>query len=174
MSGESYHVDTESEYEEKRQELITDAAQTKQEVDQKQNKALEQIASGEDIEEYATVEIGELEIEVRSWLPGDIEDLVIRAGELAESRDPQNLRESKQTMIEALSGMTTSEDYDTYFWREYTNRYGQQGLMLAVETILEPAQESMEELGEARQSFRGEPARDGFRDGVRDAKRPTE
>lgn len=143
-------------YDEKAQELIKKARETKQELDAKQNEALEEIAAGESLERYETVALGELELEVLGWLPGSVEDTVMRAGELAESGNPENLKESKETMIGALAEMTTSDDYDKSFWREFTSRYGQEGLIMAVETVLGPAQESMEERKEGVESFRGE------------------
>lgn len=151
---------------EKEQELLEDARQSKEELEQAQNEALEAIASGEELEQYETVSLGDLELEVKAWLPGDVEDTVLQAQQLGESEDPAEIKRSMDTMLSALAEMTTSETYDMGFWREFHRKWGAEGLILAVETILDPASENMEEKREGLESFRGEPERDGFRDGV--------
>lgn len=152
--SESFHVDTESEYEEKRHELITDAAETKQELEATQNEALEEIAEGEKLERYETIKLGNLELEVKGWLPGGVEDKATRAMELAESEDPTKFKESKETMLPALAEMVVGDQYDIGFWQEYANRYGQEGVLIAVQKVMAPAQENLEDRQEALDGFR--------------------
>lgn len=138
----------------KREELIHKAQNTKEDLDAKQNEALEAIASGEELERYETVSLGNLEIEVKGWLSGDTTDTVQKAQRLADSNDMDEIRESMETMLSALDDMTTSSDYGMQFWREYYRRYGPEGLAVAVETVLEPASEDMEAKKESLDGFR--------------------
>lgn len=146
--------ESEEEYEQRRQELIEEAKADKKELDDAQNEALAAIASEEGLEDYATVELGELEMEVRAWLPGDVEDTVLQAQQLGDSEDPAQIKRSMETMLSALAEMTVSDDYDMKFWREFHERYGANGLIMAVQTILSPANEKMEQHREGVDGFR--------------------
>jgi len=61
-------IDDESieEFEERLQEETRDAYE---QHEAEQSDALDAIASGSDLEEYQTVALGELELEVKAWLP---------------------------------------------------------------------------------------------------------
>lgn len=156
MSESDIAPEDEQEYEEQAERVKRDAAETKQELESKQTEALAKIKQGEDFEEYETVTLGELEMEVRAWLPGDITDTIQRAQELGESEDLSEVKESMDTMLHALDEMTTSDTYNMGFWQAYYDEYGPEGLMVAVETILEPATEGIEERKRGIESFRTE------------------
>lgn len=173
MSGID-HPETEEEYEQRRRELIESAAETKRELDERQNEALEAIAEGQTPERYDTVTLGELDLEVLGWLPGDVEDKVVDAMDLADDPDPGALRESKETIITALDEMTVSDDYNGQFWREYHRRYGQEGLIIAANTVFEPAKDGIEERRDAVDGFRKNSPRAGPGVGVRDDGPDTE
>lgn len=157
---------TEEEAEARKQQLIEETREAKRELDQAQSEALDQIASGGDLEKFETVELGELELEVKAWLPGDVADTVEKAQRLADGDDVSDVRESMETMLDALSSMTVDAQYGTPFWEEFYSRYGPTGLMLAVETVLEPAQEEIENKRDAMDGFR--PDVGGPRPGVGD------
>lgn len=154
MTDTEIAPESEEEYEERRQELIEEAKADKKELDDAQNEALAAIASEEGLEDYATVELGELEMEVRAWLPGDVEDTVLQAQQLGDSEDPAQIKRSMETMLSALAEMTVSDDYDMRFWREFHERYGANGLIMAVDTLLGPANENMEARKEGVDGFR--------------------
>lgn len=154
MSESDIAPEDEQEYEERKREVIEDAAETKQELETKQSEALQKIKQGEGFEEYETVTLGELEFEVKAWLPGDTTDLIQRAQELGESEDMGQIKESMDTMLQALDAMTVSETYNMEFWSAYYNEYGPEGLMVAIEAVLEPATEGMEERKQGVESFR--------------------
>lgn len=154
MTDTEIAPESEEEYEERRQELIEEAKADKKELDDAQNEALAAIASEEGLEDYATVELGELEIEVKAWLPGDVEDTVLQAQQLGDSEDPAQIKRSMETMLSALAEMTVADDYDMRFWREFHDRYGANGLVLAVERVLEPAQENTQRRKEGVEGFR--------------------
>lgn len=122
-----------------------------------QEEALAEIAAGDDLERYETVELGTLEMEVKAWLPGTVEEVVTRAMDISDQEDAEAIRDSMETMLTALAEMTTREDLNRRFWRQYYDRYGAVGMIEAVETILGPAAEEMEAKEEAV---------DGFREGV--------
>jgi hypothetical protein len=140
---------------EKEQELLEEAREAKQKLEEAQNEALAAIASEDGLEDYATVELGDLELEVKSWLPGDVEDTVLQAQQLGNSEDPAQIKRSMETMLSALAEMTVSDDYDMRFWREFHDRYGANGLIMAVDTVLGPANETMEERKNGVDGFRG-------------------
>jgi hypothetical protein len=148
-------IDDESieEFEERLQEETRDAYE---QHEAEQSDALDAIASGSDLEEYQTVALGELELEVKAWLPGSVEDTVLKAQDAAESDDPKEVKESLETMISALAEMSTSDVYNSHFWRKYYDEYGAVGLILAVETLLEPASDKLEERQDAVDGFRPE------------------
>jgi polyhydroxyalkanoate synthesis regulator phasin len=145
---------TEEEAKQRERELVEDAREAKEELEAKQSEALEAIAEGGDLEEYATVELGELEIEVLGWLPGDVEDTVLQARQLGKTEDPAKIKRSMETMLSALAEMTVDDTYNMAFWRQFYQEYGAAGLIEAVGTVLEPAQTSMEEKREAVDGFR--------------------
>lgn len=138
----------------KRDELISKAQEKKQELDEKQNEALAAIAEGGELEDYETVTLGELEIEVKAWLPGSVEETVTKANRLGQQEDMGKIRESMETMLSALDEMTRADEYDMAFWRKYYAEWGPEGLILAIETILDPAMEGVEERSEGVESFR--------------------
>jgi hypothetical protein len=154
MTDTEIAPESEEEYEQRRQELIEEAKADKNELDDAQNEALAAIASEGGLEDYATVELGELEIEVKAWLPGDVEDTVLQAQQLGDSEDPAQIKRSMETMLSALAKMTVADDYDMAFWREFHERYGANGLIMAVDTVLGPANGNMEARKEGVDGFR--------------------
>lgn len=148
--------ESEAEYEQRREELIKDAAETKRETDQKQQDALKAIAQGEQLEDYETVYLGDLELEVKAWLPGDVADTVEQAQSLADDGEKAEIKESMETMLSALSQMTVDETYNMTFWRKFYSNYGPEGIVLAVETVMEPAGEGLQDRKEGIQSFRSD------------------
>lgn len=140
----------------KRQELIEQTKETVEDLEAKQNEALEQIRRGGDIERYDTVSLGELELEVKAWLPGETTDTVQRAMRMAESGDADQISESMEIMLSALDDMTVEDAYNMDFWRAYYSEYGPEGMVLAAETILGPAASELEEKREVVDGFRGD------------------
>jgi hypothetical protein len=147
---------SEEEQESFRENLLEDTREAYKQHEAEQSDALDAIASGSDLEEYETVELGELELEVKAWLPGSVEDTVLKAQDAAESDDPKEVKESLETMISALAEMSTSDVYNSHFWRKYYDEYGAVGLILATETLLEPASDKLEERQDAVDGFRPE------------------
>lgn len=137
-----------------KEELLEDTKEHFGEKKAKQNEALEAIAQGGEFESYDTVTLGELELEVKAWIPGNVEETIERAQNMAERGDEMELQRSMETMITALDSMTVNETYGRDFWKQFHQEYGQIGMITATETILEPATEEMEELQEGVESFR--------------------
>jgi hypothetical protein len=135
-----------SDYDDKRKELINEAKETKEQIERKQNEALAEIAKGEGLEQYETVEMGQLEMEVKAWVPGDATNSISQAAELAQSGDIGKIQESMEKFLPALDELTVSNEYSMGFWREYYNRYGPQGMLIAVERVCGPAFEELDEI----------------------------
>ena len=165
---------TELDYEEKRKELIGKVKDHKKEAEAEQQAALEAIAQGGDLERYATVELGELEIEVKAWIPGEVEETIQQAQAIAESGDEADISKSMETMITALEEMTVSDTFNRHFWRQYYSKWGSAGMVVGVETILTPAMEEIEDMEDGIKSFRPETRGSPPRTRMRDAKSKTE
>jgi len=164
MSGlEDIAPETEEELEQRKQELIEDAKDSYEGEKAKQNEALAEIKKGEDLEQYTNVTLGELELEVKCWLPGDTTGTVQRAVQLAESEDMAKIQESMETMLVALDEMTTNDLYDRGFWESYYNEWGPTALIPAVMTILGPALDEMEGMKEREVDAQKADAANGFR-----------
>jgi hypothetical protein len=174
MDIEDIAPDSEEEARQREKELLESAKESKQEREAEQNEALQAIAEGGELEKYETVELGELELEVKAWLPGDTTETVQEANRLADTEDIQQIKRSMRTFLQALADMTVSDTYDLQFWRKYYQRYGPEGMIVAVETVLEPASESLEEQKQGAKSFRSDESRDGFRAGMSDDRLPPE
>lgn len=142
------------EYDEKRQELIKDAKQTKEELEAKQAEALKEIETGQELERYETVQLGNLDLEVKAWIPGGMVEDINHANNLAQRNDPQAMMDSINTMLSVLEDMTTDPTYSMAFWRQHFQKWGPEGLQSAVETVLEPAQDRMEDKQDALDGFR--------------------
>jgi len=120
----------------------------------KQNEALEAIANDGDLEKYETVELGDLELEVKAWTPGSVEETIERAQNIAERGDDVEISRSIETMLTALDEMTPNDTYDRSFWKQFHEKWGQAGMVMAVETVMQPAMDEMEDLQDGVKSFR--------------------
>lgn len=141
-------------YDDKRQELIRDAKQTKEELEKKQAEALKEIETGQDLERYERVYLGDLELEVKAWIPGGMIEDINHANNLAQRDDSEATMSSINTMLSVLDDMTTDTAYSMAFWRKYFQKWGAEGVQVAVETVIEPAQERQEEKIDNLDGFR--------------------
>lgn len=147
-------IDLDEDYEERKERLIEDAKSTRQELEQEQSAMLEAVAEGEDfeIESYEWVELGGVQLQVKAWFPGDTLEEIAGMAEVAETRDPSAARAGIRTNINALTEMTEvieggdrrfqSDERIRMFWNNYFEKWGDQGLEKAVETVIEPAEEN--------------------------------
>jgi len=132
---------------------------TKEHFDRKEAKqqdALEAIAQGQDLEGYATVELGQEEMEVKKWIPGTVEQEV---GALMEAVDEGRKYEAlkrKDDVVKSLATVTENDLYDRGFWSQYYERWGYDAIVEAINTVLTPAVEEREEKAEAVDGFRGD------------------
>lgn len=163
MSLEDIAPENEDEYEERRKALIEETAESKAELEEKQTEALAEIAKGEELKQYDTVELGDLELEVKAWVPGDTADTIQRAMQLAQSETPHEAKQSMETMLIALADMTVDDTYNVDFWRAYYEEYGPTGLEPAVNTVLSPAMDELEELQQRKVGEGKRDAAHGFR-----------
>lgn len=155
MSEHPLAVESEEEYEARAEELKRQAKDEYESISEKQQAALKEIAEGESLESYETVALGNLDIEVKAWFPGETMDAVEAAQTAANTEDMAQIRRSIDTMLAALDEMTRDSTYDMRFWRQYYQSYGPEGLMVAMQRVLGPATENMDEKGDAAAGFRG-------------------
>jgi hypothetical protein len=153
---------------EKQRELIEKTKEAKESAEQQHNEMLEAVAEGEDwnVEDYEWVELGGVELKVKTWLPGDTMDRMGALGEAAETQDPSAAREMVHGGIESLTTQTeiiqsggavfeTNSDI-RQFWQNYTEKWGNKGLEKAIETVMGPIEDEQERKEETMRSFRGD------------------
>jgi hypothetical protein len=146
-----------------KEQLLQDTQEHFSEKRQKQEEALSEIAQGENLEKYETIFLGDLEMDVRAWVPGNAMSQIQKAQNIAEEEDASRMMESMETMINALAEVAVSETYDTAFWRTYFERYGPEGMLVAVEKVLGPAIDSMEDRAPVENMEGKKDAANGFR-----------
>jgi hypothetical protein len=162
--------DDEQEYEQRREELISDAKETKHELEAKQSEMLEAVASGDDgidVEDYATVQVGEVEVRAKAYMPGESLSTIKRAQRLAKRENLEAALDSINTMTDAMTVVTerldhapsgtvieSNEEIRT-FWKGMFQEWGVNGFQQAAEKVLEPASEDLESKAESAESFRG-------------------
>lgn len=161
---------TDAEREQKRQELIEDAKETKHELEAQESEMLQAVASGDDAIEVGdteTVQVGEVTVTVKSYMPGDSLNSIKRAQNLAKRENVEAAVDSIHTMCEGMTVVTERlehpesgtvfEDSERIrgFWKGMFNEWGIQGFQQAAQTVLEPASEDMEQKADSAQSFRG-------------------
>ena len=154
---------SEDEYQDRRSKLIEDAKEEHSQRTAEQEKALQEIAQGENLERYETVFMGDLEMQVRAWVPGSVVPQIQTAASIADSEDVERVMESMETMINALAEISVEGTYDSAFWRAYFDRYGPEGMIVAVEKVLGPALENMEDNMPDEQLSQSSDAAQGFR-----------
>ena len=150
-----------------REALIEDAKETRSQLEAEQNEMLEAVASGEefDVENYEWVELGGVDLQVKAWFPGDTLEEIAGMAEAAQANNPSAAGPAIRTNINALTNMTevieggnqrfTSEERIRQFWNNYFEKWGDQGLGQAVETVITPAEENTDK-EDAMRSFPGE------------------
>jgi hypothetical protein len=166
----------------KRQELIQRAKETKQKQDARQSKMLDAVASGDDgigIEKYETVQIGQLEAKVKAWLPGDAQTEIQNAYRLAQRENLDDAQESIFTMVEGMTTVTESlkhlpsgdieEDKEAIreFWKGMYGQWGIQGFQEAAHKALEPANNRMDNMRDSANGFRADESGEIVRAGDR-------
>lgn len=171
MDNEFDPVETEEEYQERRSELIEGAKESKQDFDAKTNELLNAVGRGEDgldVEKYETVEVGEVEVVVKAWLPGEAQDTIQHAQRLAQRENMDDAQESIYTMIEGVTTVTErislpgsdesieSKEDIRQFWRGVYDKWGIVGFQEGAQRALKPATDEMEELSNTVDGFRGD------------------
>ena len=156
------------EYQQKREELIADAKETKHELEAKQSEMLAAVASGDegiDVEDYETVQVGEVEVTAKAYMPGESLSTIKRAQRLAKRDNLEAALDSISTMTDAMTVVTerlehsqsdtVMEDKEVIreFWKGMFSEWGVEGFQQAAEKVLEPASEDMEEKANSAQSF---------------------
>lgn len=150
LTAEDFDVD--------REQMKREAEQNYRERQQQQANALEQIAEGTDIQDHETAQLGELELTVKAWVPGGVEESLSDAMSVVNSgdADAEAVAESQAQIRGALARMTDGDTYDRRFWDAYHDKFGAEGLLLAADTVFAPARERMEEREEAVDQFPAE------------------
>lgn len=168
----------EENYDERRQRLIESAREERQRHEAQQEAMLEAVAEGEnfDIESHTWVSLGEADLHVKEWFPGDTVDQLAQADMDPNDATGADANRAIGGVLEAFVTMTDaieagdqrveSKPQIRSFWRSYFERWGDQGLAEAFDVVLTPAIENSEG-EEAVESFRSAGGGRGVRSGPR-------
>ena len=152
MDYEDLAPESEEEFEQRQQELLEDARNEKEQREAAQNEALREIAKGDDLTEYEVIQLGQLDMRVKAWVPGTATQPIHNAAQKADSLDDDagmaEVSESMEAFLPALDELTVSSDYDRSFWRMYYEKFGPQGMIEAVNRVCGPAFDEMGEFAD--------------------------
>ena len=174
---------TDEEIEAKREELLEDTRQARQESEEKQQALLDAVSSDGDLGDTDTAQIGDLEVRHKSYIPGDqlrkvrqTQQAMQSGGDVPDDADELDLLVD---LTEALYDDTTKDTYTgeetiRTFWQGYIDTYGTDAYATIFERILQPLLEDTEEKMSGLQSFPGEQEGDGLRRGNVDDRNATE
>jgi len=154
------------------QKLIQEAEQAKRQHEQEKGELLEAVKNEEEFthESYEWVELGDVELKVKSWIPGDSMDAINKFAQADQSGEIPNFKELIEAAKELTEVVRTHDvTWETQaliddFWDSYYAEHGSNVIYAAAERVYKPALENMEQ--RAPQSFPGDENRDGFRPDV--------
>jgi len=160
-------IDPEDDPETQKEKLRQATEQRKQTRDAQHAAMLNAVAGGEDgidVGEYEWVQIGEVDILVKTFIPGKSLNTIQKAQRLASRENVDAALDSIYTMTEALTVVTERIEYDETtveqneqirdFWEGMFEKWGVEGFQSAADTALEPASEDMEAKADAAEGFR--------------------
>ena len=142
-----------------REQLIADADKAQAEADQEKQALLDAVKNDEEFAHGKTewIELGDVELKVKAYFPGDTVDTVQNFSEIDDGEVP-NFSE----LIVALADVTEvirkegvtweGDDKITEFWQAYYDEHGTNVILIATERVFGPAIDTME--AQAPQSFR--------------------
>jgi hypothetical protein len=154
------------------EKLIKEAEQAKRQHQQEKGELLEAVKNEEEFthESYEWVELGDVELKVKSWIPGESMDAINKFAQADQSGEIPNFSELIEAAKELTEVVRTANvNWQTQakvndFWDSYYNEHGSNVIYAAAERVYQPALENMEQ--RAPESFPGEQNRDGFRSDV--------
>jgi len=154
------------------QKLIQEAEHAKRQHEQEKGELLEAVKNEEEFthESYEWVELGDVELKVKSWIPGDSMDAInnfAQADQSGQIPDFSELIEAAKELTEVVR--TADVTWETQaliddFWDSYYAEHGSNVIYAAAERVYKPALENMEQ--RAPQSFQGDTRGDSHRPDV--------
>jgi hypothetical protein len=155
-----------------REELIREHDKAKRQYEQEKGELLEAVKQEEEFEHesYEWVELGDVEIKVKAWIPGDAMDTInqfAQADQSGEIPDFAALVDAAKQLTEVIRSGDVSwqtEGRINDFWDTYYNEHGSNVVYAAAERVYQPALENMEQ--RAPQSFPGDRRGDQHRPDV--------
>jgi hypothetical protein len=162
-------------YEQKATELMEKAAEHREAAEQEQQEMLDAVAEGEDwnVEETEWVELGNVDLEVKTWIGGEVIEDVAQLEEMQGMDDPRAARKGLETNIRMLTEQTetvkhggnvfSNDNTIQQFWQGYVDRFGDKGILRAIDAVTEPIETEEQRKQDVVESF---PAKKrGGRDG---------
>jgi len=154
------------------QKLIQEAEQAKRQHEQEKGELLEAVKNEEEFthESYEWVELGDVELKVKSWIPGESMDAINKFAQADQSGEIPNFKELIEAAKELTEVVRTADvTWETQalvddFWDSYYAEHGSNVIYAAAERVYKPALENMEQ--RAPQSFQGDPRGDSHRPDV--------
>jgi len=95
-----------------------------------QQEALTEIAQGQNLEEYETRELGNAEISVKCWIPGDVTESFADIFEAYDNDNPIEVFRSFRQVARVIGRLCADEPYsNAQFWEQYYDKWGPKGMM---------------------------------------------
>jgi hypothetical protein len=142
-----------------REELIADAEEMQADEDAEKAALLAAVKNDEEFTHGQTewVELGDVDLRVKAYFPGDTLDTVRQFSQAEEDSVPDfgGLVDALISVTEVVrtEGVTwESDEQVAEFWRAYYSEHGTNVLLVATERVFAPAVDNMEE--RTPQSFR--------------------
>ncbi len=144
-----------------REQLIADAEEAQADEDAEKAALLEAVKNDEEFTHGQTdwVELGDVELRVKAYFPGDTLDTVRQFSQAEEGSVPDfaGLIDALISVTEVVrtEGVTwESDEQVSEFWDAYYSEHGTNVLLVATERVFAPAVDNME--ARTPQSFRGQ------------------
>jgi hypothetical protein len=147
---------------EQREQLLEETEAEARQYEQEQAELLEAVKNEEEFSHGGTewVELGDVDLKVRTEMPGDVVDTMTEVAETEQSGAMPDLSQVVDAAAKMTEQITKGDvSWSTQpriedFWGAYYAEHGSTVVTTAVERVLEPALENMD--GQVPQSFRNE------------------
>ncbi len=151
---------SDDEIEKHKEQLSEDAAEAREQEEQKRQSLLDSVKQDSQIGNTNTVKFGEIEIRHKSFIPGDQLQKIqsVNRGNAETDDDEIELLCSITESLHDQQTNQTHSDTETIkgFWRTFIAEYGTDAYSLIMDRLLAPLIEETEDKMDALNSFPGE------------------
>jgi len=156
---------SEEEIEQKKQELQEEVSEISKEHKESEQALIEAVSQDEEIGQYDVVELGDIEMKIQLWIPGDeLEDMNAGMSEEEITQVFSDVDRFVSLIVKLVEELRypAEEEYYTddlkikHFVISFVDTYGTDAMVRLAETVVLPVVEHMEEKSQGLQSFQGQ------------------